>query len=851
MGAPHEYTVIVEGCDTGLGGSTCRQGWTIPVTVKVPRRPDPPTDCRFQPSQPILDYWKALGGSAGVLGCPTGAEVTLPGKDRVVAFPHGQMVFSPRQGDKMVVAIYQQGEDVVVGWGDTSPFHYDKFLLRIDKDGSNLGQIDVDGGPPTSGNFVFHNSRREDDSKTIIVDSAAIYTVTVEGCDIGVLTGTTCRQGWTTAASLKYQPFGAFMLGLRFRPPLTPPITVEEAKKGELARAYAASLFAACGAEITDVNADPDGFVQQIIAKLVHYTFFPVDLRYDYCPGSRWTMLEEVNVLLREQEIARNTGTSCKGPGDYDVALKGYIPILYRFGLEPDVRYRLLHLLNKRGPHDPRDDTVCVIDVPETENHKLMIESSRYLTNQLLHSNSPDPAFDNTRNGMDGFILSKLQDLFQHEFIEYNSRPYERYSVVAIQNLYDYAQNENVRTAARIVLDYLAAKLAVSSNQLLRDPPYRRRVSHSHPDLLHPQSDPLKDRFIFYLGPTPVMADALPPYSIKWSAAGEIVMAAVSSYRPPDLILDLMINPTHRRFYQRVLYSTAEVYSREPDFLITASGLPAPYAYTKFGHGDHEDLGIVPPTFLMPTGRFTSTDQMIRVYEIGSTMLGGSPFGNLCVAPGFACGEYPTVPDIYLPPDQPQCWISQGDWTFVDFATDACRSQVVAGGQQFGFYAVIYGRGQRFGFFEAVPKATIAGVSLQQFATKILNGNAGHQFTESSENVYTRFSGTDVRFNPPGNFQDNPIKATGDPEADKLLSNSPFTSAALFAIGDVINTTDVGALKIINRLSLLKTRLSQRSCVVRSDRLFGRSWSDGLGSFFGHCAPRFARAASWRWRISR
>ena len=31
-------------------------------------------------------------------------------------------------------------------------------------------------------------------------------------------------------------------------------------------------------------------------------------------------------------------------------------------------------------------------------------------------------------------------------------------------------------------------------------------------------------------------------------------------------------------------------------------------------------------------------------------------------------------------------------------------------------------------------------------------------------------------------------------------------------------------------LSLLKTRLSQRSCVGRSDRLFGRSWSDGLDS---------------------
>jgi uncharacterized protein YodC (DUF2158 family) len=801
MDAPHQYTAIVEGCDTG-GRSTCRQGWTIPVTVSVARRLDTPADCAFLPSQPILDRWKALGGSAGVLGCPTGAEVTLPSKDRVVQFLHGQMVFSPKQGDKMVVAIYQQGEDVVVNWGDSFPFHYDKFLLRFDRDGLNLGQIDIDGGPPSSGKFVFHNSRPENESKTIIVDSAGTYGVTVEGCDVGVFTGTTCKQHWTTAAFVNYQPFGSFMLEskLMFIPPLTPPTTLDEAKKGESVRAYAASFFAACGPVIADVNSDPDGFVQQVIAKLVHYTFFPIDSRHEYCAGSRWNMREEVNVLLREQEVASNTGTSCKGRGDYDVALKGYIAIYYRFGvvtIEPDVRYHLRHLLNKKGPHDPADDSVCIIDVPETENHKLMIESSRYLTNQILHATSGDPSFDNSRNGMDEFILLKLQSFLKHDFIEYNSRPYERYSVVAIQNLYDYAQNDKVHTAARIILDYLAAKLAVSSNELLRDPPYRRRVSHSHPDLLHPQSDPLKDRFIFYLGPTPVMKDVFPSFSIKWSAAGEMVMAAISSYRPADLILDLMINPTHRSFYQRLLHSTIEVYSSEPDFLITASGLPAPYAYTVLGHGDQEDLGIVPPTFLMPTGQFTSPNQMIRVDEIGSDMFGGSPFGNLCVAPGFACGEHPTVPDIYLPSDRTQCWIVQGDWTFVDFATHECKD-LSGNGEQFGFYAAIYGRGQRFGFFEAVPKAKVVGVSLQQFATKILTQNSGHQFTEGFESAYTRFSGTDVRFNPPGNFQDNPIKATGVPEADKLLFNSPFKYGELFALGSILNTTDLGAIQIVN-----------------------------------------------------
>src|SRR5881296_3308361 len=45
-------------------------------------------------------------------------------------------------------------------------------------------------------------------------------------------------------------------------------------------------------------------------------------------------------------------------------------------------------------------------------------------------------------------------------------------------------------------------------------------------------------------------------------------------------------------------------------------------------------------------------------------------------------------------------------------------------------------------------------------------------------------------------------------------------------------------------LSLLKTRLSQRSCVVRTDRLFGRSWSDGWELSLGHREARFARTAS-------
>src|SRR5436309_6080576 len=63
-------------------------------------------------------------------------------------------------------------------------------------------------------------------------------------------------------------------------------------------------------------------------------------------------------------------------------------------------------------------------------------------------------------------------------------------------------------------------------------------------------------------------------------------------------------------------------------------------------------------------------------------------------------------------------------------------------------------------------------------------------------------------------------------------------------------STLLGVEESTTILSLLKTRLLQRSCVVRSDRLFGWSWSDGLRSSFGHCGPRFARSGSSRWRTS-
>jgi hypothetical protein len=59
-------------------------------------------------------------------------------------------------------------------------------------------------------------------------------------------------------------------------------------------------------------------------------------------------------------------------------------------------------------------------------------------------------------------------------FIEYNARPYQRYSIHAIRSLYDFARDQAIVMAAQNVLDVASAKTALGSSQGRRLVPFRR-----------------------------------------------------------------------------------------------------------------------------------------------------------------------------------------------------------------------------------------------------------------------------------------------------------------------------------------------------------------------------------------
>ena len=106
--------------------------------------------------------------------------------------------------------------------------------------------------------------------------------------------------------------------------------------------------------------------------------------------------------------------------------------------------------------------------------------STRYLTNQLLYQRDPKPDYDNRRNAKGGptcmsLVLSELRNILRDDFSEYNAKSYQEETRWPILNLATYAYDHEVRLAARMVLDYISAHIVVSSNDLRRIVPFRRR----------------------------------------------------------------------------------------------------------------------------------------------------------------------------------------------------------------------------------------------------------------------------------------------------------------------------------------------------------------------------------------
>ena len=661
-----EYAFTVKGCDSGgLSGEQSLQGWTVPVRVQV--GPEPSAEERFPVTGVIAERWHELGAATGALGHPV-ADVEGPvGGYRIQRFERGGVAEYPEFGPHMAVVAYQQGRSIVAGWGFIDGAISYESIVR-----------------------VFH------------LDESSDQPVFTENVPLSAFATLECARDSASSGHFRYWPKapGAYKIsitdfvGREFKIYLNVALTdlhLDPLERGGThgrafathdARVRALVRYATSARTLVLGETEPgEDLVTALIARC-HA------LRLD--PGHRTPgeppSLFVVNEVLKDLQpgIVGTDATEfvgvwvCKTKGEYDTFLKGLITLVLRYGdlLVPEVYDRVVGvLLTLSGGHDVGIETkeVCCdfetlppplgqlygcLDPPESENHILLIESTRYLTNQLLFARTKDAKYDNTANGLANWLLGYLHTIARFDFHEFNARPYQRYSLNALINLHEFATDPRIRTAARNVLDYTTVKFAVSSNRLRRMGPFRRLVSdvnsveHPHEDLVA-SADPQFGFFLAYTGP--VNPDGTGAEWIRFSWTIEALIAGLAPYRPPvaayvhaltktETVQHWLYHgerPAVRGFDGTPLLASPEpaaggieIYYSTPSFLLTAGGM---FVNSGYGHDEllkFKNVGAVQSTTLLPTRADVLFGDVIRL-DIYPDNRGATNYG---VHRGFACG---------------------------------------------------------------------------------------------------------------------------------------------------------------------------------------------------------------------
>jgi hypothetical protein len=736
------------------------------VKFPVPPARECPAEPDLQGLQVTRVAWMRHGGPDGPMGCPVAVQGE-PGGHLEVTFQNGTIVSDARIWEKGYLAAYQSWKGILVDWaidalagpgsGPPVGLYFHKFLVRWEAVGATPDQIDVwaDGAMATASGGEYAKEThlwtrgtqylgvRDDDNPGVSDPerTPGIYRVAVKGCDVGA--GSRCPQEWLGPATVVMiwppPPFHRFwavdLAGV------APAISVGTSQRSFLARASRAIQEAACGRLLPWTNFHNEhGSAVIVLAKMAYAEVFASDR----CPGRDLDNRAEVAAWLLTQRVESASGTKIEGirTGEYDTALIGWIAVVYAFGdkLPPAVYDHFLDtLLNKSGPIDPADHAVTAINVPESENHILNIETSRYLTNQLrcdrarARQQLPPSSCDNESNGMNAWMLGVLQRLLSNDFIEYNSNPYQDYALMSLMNLASYAHDERVRTAAYTVLDYVFVKAAVSSDRLRRSVPYRRKADYYRETFFGEHTDPMVGFLAQLAGNTELLGD-------KVALGNEMLWAAISEYRIPPAVLDLVLERESRAFYEVFHHATTELYFGSPGYTISAGGGRTAGAYEVFGLSKADDRGLDLATIFLPAERaLRSREDAVR-FGKRDPMTESS---NFCVAPNFACGS-----KLVVPPGYPATVSRrEDDWTFLH------------DGERFGYYLALYDR-DGVAFLEAYDLTKDGNrLSFDDFVGRVLERNRSTQFraaevrpvggpgpTEEPVNRYVTVDGTVIEF---------------------------------------------------------------------------------------------------------
>ncbi|MCH7546133.1 MAG: hypothetical protein IID30_07000, partial [Planctomycetes bacterium] len=283
-----------------------------------------------------------------------------------------------------------------------------------------------------------------------------------------------------------------------------------------------------------------------------------------------------VNEYLQERQPRGTVGST--GPfhstGDYDFTLAGLSLLLYSFGDNPDVLYpetvdHIVDVLMTQEGGKPKVFTPRVLGLPlrDTENHILMTEGSRYLKNRwkALHGNR-EPKYDNATNGLEDYLLEYLGEIERAGYHEYNSRPYQGYTLTALMNIEAFSAPP-VRTVARSLLDRTNWEYALSSMTFRRFPPFRRQPRRA-------KDTDLDGDYITDMMKTWMSLGGVDDLYVR-AGAHQALWVCMIPYRLPDAVAEWVMQKPSDYFIQMGHGNdgSPEIYSGGPGYLISSGGV--------------------------------------------------------------------------------------------------------------------------------------------------------------------------------------------------------------------------------------------------------------------------------------
>ena len=332
--------------------------------------------------------------------------------------------------------------------------------------------------------------------------------------------------------------------------------------------------------------------------------------------------------------------------GDYDFTEVPLTAILYKFGDNPDILYpetkeHLLHTLLIESGDEVRFYVPGSFDiVPDTENHILMTEGSRYLKNQWLrdYEGETDPIYDNETNGVEDFLYDYIDELIGAGLFEFNSIPYSGYTITALLNLEGFA-SERLSEKARELLDTIMYKFALGSLDMRRCVPFRRQPEKAGTTTFEEDDASIIAR---------VWANIDEPgFEILPIASRlhQAFLASVMPYRVPDRTMALIKTKDSPYFVQlgRGPLASPEVFSVGSGYLLSAGGVSREAT---------SDI-VARPTTLILSDDETDYTNCFHIPGSGDY----TTWNNTGVYRNFACGNAPVVV-----PAKADLSARDGDW---------------------------------------------------------------------------------------------------------------------------------------------------------------------------------------------